>query len=220
MRILCQAVLAGAVAAVFMAPPAHGQTVTTNTGVWSGSIPAPTARSDERASAVIRVIDADVRGAGSVAIDTAELARARASGEIQASEGTSAYVLERIRPRAGQPAVVDARDDVAKPTRAELQATARYDDVARSREHARYEIDRKRREAEQVGQAREMQARAVEIQRSRASGERRAEISWSPPERQVARAPEPIVRVNPPVPAMPSATGGAGIAADDSTGTE
>lgn len=196
MRTLKQAALAVALTAAFAAP-AYAQTA----NIWSGSIPAPSARSDERASAVIRVIDADKRGGSAQAIDTAELARARASGEIPAAEGTSAYVLERLRARAGQPAIVDARDDTrtaANPTRAEMQATAKFDDVARSREHARYEAEKRRRDTEQTREARDMQARAVEIQRSRASGESRAEIAWSAPERVARPADQPIVRVNPP----------------------
>jgi hypothetical protein len=188
MRMFKQAIAVAALTAAFAAP-SYGQTGIGN--VWSGSIPAPTARSDERASAVIRVIDGDPRGGSAVAVDSAELARARASGEIQATEGTSAHVIERIRPRAEQAAITDAREDArtaTAPTRAELQATARFDDVARSREHARYEADKRKRD---TAQAREMQARAVEIQRSRASGEQRAQISWS-------AAEQPIVRVNPP----------------------
>jgi len=214
MRIMKQAALAAAISAAFAAAPSYGQSNVNWSGSMSGSIPPASARSDERASAVIRVIDADTRGSGAVAIDTAELARARASGEIQATEGTSAYVLERIRPRAAQAAIVDARETGATPTRSEMQATAKFDDVARSREHARYEAEKRKRDTEQ---AREMQARAMEIQRSRASGESRADIAWSAPQRPIARSAEaPIVRVNPPAVAI-DAGAGAGMAAGGET---
>jgi hypothetical protein len=179
MRKLKQAAMAAAAVAALAAAPTYGQTGTTN--VWSGSIPPAAARADERASAVIRIIDADARTGAPVAIDTAELARGRAAGEIQATEGTAAYVLERIRPRAGQAAIVDAASDA----RANAQATARFDDVARSREHAKYEADKKRRAAEAASRA-SMQARA--------DAHPRAEISWSPTEQPSARVVESETR--------------------------
>src|SRR5262249_53665215 len=75
------------------------------------------------------------------------------------------------------------------------QAVIRIDDVARSREHARYEAEKKRRAAGKPAPdvAEQTQARASQVlvgeePSTRLSGDTRAEVVWSAPRGQTASA--------------------------------
>ncbi|HKA44979.1 MAG TPA: hypothetical protein VKF40_23555 [Burkholderiales bacterium] len=123
-----------------------------------------TVNRDEQAAAVIRSIDSEKRVIESSPISSAELARGRAAGEIQATERSDTRILPEgsgnaraavgaggqpdARTRAGtQPDLEIVRAGGEDRDRAKPQAVIRIDDVARSREHARYEAEKKRRAA-------------------------------------------------------------------------
>lgn len=168
---------------------------------------------DERPSAVIRIIDGDNPAAPAAPVSMAELARARAAGDMQAPERGEPIQVERIqlddRVRSGNDAgahaatgvsaVAESRGtangrpqivyaDKESADRAKTRPVVRLDDAARYRETVKYEADRKRRESEKVAAARE-QARRQASEPVAVVGNMggRADISWSAPERLESR---------------------------------
>jgi len=167
---------------------------------------------DERASAVIRLIDGDNPSSSATPVNMTELARARAAGEMQAAERGEPIQIERIRieepvrsgssapaargaagarvPSAntnGRPQIVYADRASGDPVNA--RGVVRLDDAARYRETARYEADRKRREsAKAVAASEQGRARAAEPAVTvMGTAQGRAEIAWSAPERAESR---------------------------------
>jgi hypothetical protein len=203
------AVLAAAVIAAWSAASVSAQT--TATGGVSGPVAIQGGANDnpeERASAVIRIIDAPGPSTQAVPVNTVELVRARAAGDMEAGERGEPIQIERIRiddpvkssAKPGAPAAarrseaqVQARSDVqpqivraeGEPKgRTETRAIVRLDDAARYRETAKYEADRKRRDSESAAAASQPAGPRTTEPKVTVMGtaQGRAEISWSAPE--------------------------------------
>ena len=210
------AVIAAAVVAAWSGAPVFGQTVASNAARAPVAVDArATDTSEERASAVIRIIDAPTNPTQATPINTAELVRSRAAGEMLAPERSQPIQVERIQiedaPRSaarspagvviqgrgdGQPQIVRAVPD--SKVRSKPQAVVRLDDAARYRETAKYESEKKRREsAKAVAPIETAQAKTTESPVTvMGSAQGRAEIAWSPRERQ---APPAVVVESPTV---------------------
>ena len=209
------AVIAAAVVAAWSGAPVFGQTVASNARAPVAVDVKATDTPEERASAVIRIIDAPTNPNQATPINTAELVRARAAGEMVAPERSQPIQVERIqiedatrsaaRSPAGvvvqgrgavQPQIVRAAPD--SKVRSKPQAVVRLDDAARYRETAKYESEKKRREsAKAVAPVETAQAKTTESPVTvMGSAQGRAEIAWSPPERQ---APPAVVVESPTV---------------------
>jgi hypothetical protein len=197
------AVIAAAVVASWSAAPVFGQTAASNAARAPVAVDARANDTpEERASAVIRVIDAPTTSTQAAPVTTAELVRSRAAGEMLAPEPSQPIQVERIhiddparsaarspagvviqRGGDGRPQIVRAAPDAKD--RSKPQAVVRLDDAARYRETARYETEKKRRESARAAAPVETaQPRTTESPVTvMGSARGRAEIAWSPPER-------------------------------------
>ena len=208
------AVIAAAVVAAWSGAPVFGQTAASNAARAPVAVDARANDTPEdRASAVIRIIDAPANPTQAAPITTAELVRSRAAGEMLAPERSQPIQVERIqiedatRSAARSPAGVvikggsDGRPQIVRAApdakdRSKPQAVVRLDDAARYRETTKYEAEKKRREtARAAAPVETAQPRATESPVTvMGSAQGRAEIAWSPPARQ---APPAVVVVSP-----------------------
>ena len=177
MRRLKQLAIASAVAATFAAT-AHGQSISTfdpQTGIRSGTAVTSGSNGDARVFEAIRSAEQDKKRATEpTAINPAELARARAAGEIKTTEGNTGPAREVVRLQTDaskvQPQMTNAQPqpkgreelrpaaqgngtaaDNGRPTGAivylaDPKATGRpqMTEAMRANEHARYEANKRR----------------------------------------------------------------------------
>ena len=193
MRRLKHFAIASAVAASF-ATTAHGQAMSTldpQTGIRSGT--AVITEDDTRVFEAIRSTERnEIRATETRPINAAELARARAAGEIKTNEDNPAGVRELTQLHAGanngQPQVVDAKPQLNARIAAEAAGSGtaknrpggaivyladpkpagrlQLSEAARASEHARYEANKRRGSIAATEQARARineQARAGEM---------------------------------------------------------
>jgi hypothetical protein len=210
------AVIAAAVVAAWSVTPAFGQTAAGDGARPVATIDPPASHTaDERASAVIRIIDAPAPPAQALPVTTAELVQARAAGEMAAPERSDPIQVERIhiddpagaaRPGPANTVIQSTADGRLQIVRAgevaserpRPQTVLRLDDAARYRETARYEAERKRRVSAQATASEPARPRTAETPVTvMGSAQGRAEISWSapeptPPPAVVVIEPEPV----------------------------
>lgn len=207
MRRLKQLAIASAVAATFAAT-AHGQSISTfdpQTGTRSGAA-VISGNKDARVFEAIRSAEQDKKRATEpTAINTAELARARAAGEIKTTESNTGPAREVVQLQMGasnaQPQMVNAqsqskaREDLRPATQvngstadnggasgaivylADPKAAGRpqITEAMRAAEHARYEANKRR-----VSITSSEQARARINEQARAGVEAQAGLSIQP----------------------------------------
>ena len=155
------------------------------------------AAAEERVFGAIQSMDQSKRATETAAIGTAELARARAAGEMPAAEETTSRIREytTVRPAASataaprsqvtedsKPAVVNA----ASSTKA-LANSPIMSDAARAAEVMKYEAEKKRRATEQVSARAIEPARVEDEARARPGENTRSSINWMANEQESTR---------------------------------